>query len=131
MTAARLRLAQRLLGEQRADEAAMVLRGLSGENDPATAAGIAALALAQGRPADAAGMARAVLASGPLPAPLLVSAATTLAGCGDPGPADASVGTVLVEMFQDGAGRFLGAGQANQLRLPCSEAAFRRVAYTA
>ena len=95
MTAARLRLAQRLLGEQRADEAAMVLRGLSGENDPATAAGIAALALAQGRPADAAGMARAVLASGPLPAPLLVSAATTLAGCGDPGPADAALAAAV------------------------------------
>lgn len=47
----------------------------------------------------------------------------------DPGPPDASMGTVLVEMFQDGAGRFLGAGQSNQLRLPCSEAAFLRVAY--
>ncbi|MBL8581786.1 MAG: hypothetical protein JNL61_06090, partial [Rhizobiaceae bacterium] len=47
----------------------------------------------------------------------------------DPGPPHASVGTVLVEMFQDGAGRFAGAGRSNQLRLPCSEAAFLRVAY--
>jgi glycosyltransferase involved in cell wall biosynthesis/SAM-dependent methyltransferase len=67
----------------------------------------------------------------PLPTTVLPGDSVDVTLALDPGPADASVGTVLVEMFQDGAGRFLGAGQANQLRLPCSEAAFRRVAYTA
>lgn len=65
-----------------------------------------------------------------LPATVLPGEGVDIALALDPGPPDASVGTILVEMFQDGAGRFLGAGQANQLRLPCSEAAFLRVAYT-
>ncbi|MFO1046545.1 MAG: tetratricopeptide repeat protein [Geminicoccaceae bacterium] len=92
MTAAasRLRLAERLIEERRADEAAALLRDLPGAGDAATTVGLAALALAQGHLAEAARGARAALAMGPLPARLLVSAAAALAQT-DPEAADAAL----------------------------------------
>lgn len=45
----------------------------------------------------------------------------------DPGPPDASKGVLGIELYQNGAGRLAGAGRANALRIPCSEAAFLRI----
>lgn len=63
----------------------------------------------------------------PLEAPVAPGEAREIALPLDPGGADGSKGTVSVEMFQAGVGRFAGAGRANVLRLPCSEAAFLRL----
>ena len=46
----------------------------------------------------------------------------------DPDPVDASEGFVTIELYQVGIGRLAGAGRANVLRQPCSEAAFLRLA---
>lgn len=93
--AARLRLAQRLIDDGLADEAAILLRDLPADGDPATRVGKAALALAQGRVAEAAGGARAALTLAPLPPPLLVSAAATLAEAGDPEAADSALAAAI------------------------------------
>jgi SAM-dependent methyltransferase len=45
-----------------------------------------------------------------------------------PASAGAAEGTLTVEMFQEGAGRFAAAGRANVLSLPCAESAFLRLA---
>ncbi|MGD9511560.1 MAG: tetratricopeptide repeat protein [Geminicoccaceae bacterium] len=93
--AARLRLAGRLIEERHADEAAVVLRELPEDGDPATRAGIAALALAQDRTAEAASGARAALAASPLPPGLLAATATTLAEAGDPDGADDALAAAI------------------------------------
>lgn len=45
----------------------------------------------------------------------------------DPGPPDAAGGTIIVALFQAGAGTMEKAGRANALSVPCSEAAFLRL----
>ena len=102
MTAAasRLRLAQRLIEERRADEAATLLRDLSEAGDAVTAVALAALALAQGHVTEAARGARASLAMGPLPTRLLVSAATSLASA-DPEAADAALAGAIAAADPD------------------------------
>ena len=46
----------------------------------------------------------------------------------DPGPTAGSSGILQIDLYQTGAGRMTAAGRANALRLPCSEAAFLRLA---
>lgn len=98
--ASRLRLAERLIEDRRTDEAAALLRDLSDVGDGATAVGLAALALAQGHVAEAARGAHAALAMGPLPARLLVSAATALAPT-DPDAADAALAGAIAAADPD------------------------------
>jgi len=45
----------------------------------------------------------------------------------DAGGADGAAGTLMAELFQEGSGRFSGAGRANGLMLSCSEGAFLRL----
>ena len=92
---ARLHLAQRLITEGQADEAAYILRDLPDDGDLATRAQAAALALAQGRRTEAASGACAVLAAAALPPGLLIAAATTLAEAGDPAAADAALAAAI------------------------------------
>ena len=87
-TLPRLRLAEALLAESRADEAAELLRPLAGADDIATLIALTPIHLAQGRMADAADCARKVIASGPIPAKSLAAVAGWLARAHDPQAAD-------------------------------------------
>ena len=91
----RLRLADALLAQSRADEAERVLLPLVGAKDTAALAALASLYLAQGRSADAAACARTAIAAGPLPAKLLVAVAGSLARAHDPEAADAALAQAI------------------------------------
>ena len=94
-TSPRLRLAQALLAQSRADEAEQVLLPLAGAKDAEAQAALAALHLAQGRLGQAAACARAAIASGPLPARTLVAVTGTLARAHDPEAADTALARAI------------------------------------
>ncbi len=91
----RLRLAEALLAEDRAEEAERLLQPLAGAADGATLAAMASLHLARGRPADAAACARAALATGPLPTRTLLAVAAALGQAHDHAAADAALAAAI------------------------------------
>lgn len=91
----RLRLADALIAQSRADEAELVLRPLAAVKDAAAMAALAPLYLAQGRLTDAAACARTAIAAGPLPARVLVALADTLARAHDAEAADAALARAI------------------------------------
>ena len=80
-TSPRLRLAEALLAQSRAEEAERLLLPLASAKDAATLAAMAPLHLAAGRFDGAPTGARTALASGPMPARMLVAVTGTLAWC--------------------------------------------------
>lgn len=92
-----LRLVSTLLAEHRPDEAERVLRRASvgDRREPEVVAVLASLLAAQGRLAEAADQATRALAAGPLPAPLVVSLAGTLAQARHHDAADRALATAI------------------------------------
>ncbi len=88
-TPARLRLAEALLAQDRADEAERLLEPLGDDAEPTAKAAMAALHLARGHSTEAAAAARAALAASPLATRTLLAAAGTLARAHEPEAADA------------------------------------------
>jgi predicted Zn-dependent protease len=91
----RLRLAEALLEEDRAEEAERLLQPLAGAADGATLASMTVLHLARGRPADAAACARAALATKPLPTRTLLAVAAALGQAHDYAAADAALAAAI------------------------------------